>query len=118
VKKSKAAAEEQVRIEEAINGHFKPPFEYEEDIPDTDEKKKEEEQIKRNKFIKLFSGGYIKKEGENEVFDKEDNNLADYCYKKEQSWLSTKTETQIQSGELANQLKVLREGWIKEYIQK
>ena len=52
------------------------------------------------------------------IYTKSDNNLVNYCYEKEQDWLSTKTETQLQQNDIIKELKQKRVDWIEEYIKK
>ena len=121
VQKAKQAAEEHVRELEKTNGLFIPPFEYEEDIIGEGEEfdnRRQNAREAKEYFVHIFSGGYIVKEGDDDEIgtcEKEEVNLADYCYNKEQEWLVTKTDTQQQSSEFQRQLKEARRNWIKEF---
>lgn len=122
VAKSTRAAEQAVINKASKDQDFVVPFTITEIFDEDGNIKPEveievENFIKLKNFIKLFSGGhYIEiKEGERE-YKKELVNLVDYCDEKEQDWLSTKTETDVQHADYSKQIKNMRKQWVQEYI--
>ena len=116
VKKSHATATE-IISKEAEKGLFTPPFKYKKE----GEEDSEDNIAAREAFIKIFSGGsYTINENNEKEYpkEKEKPNMADYCYEKEQSWLSTKSVDELQSDEFIKQLQQARKTWVDKYLQE